>query len=468
MTYMPEVEVEAPDDLGFRKVVVNGKNAGKARSPAELHRILGHHGVPFPHDIHWVGGGEDVWPDHPVRRRTTIAFMAIGLLGVAALLAYLGVEDVFSALGYGWRIAGLVFLLLGLMELGAALAAADYWHKRWMKHSGTVVLFGYLIAFVVGVLLLCVQLIDEVSVAHVLAWTALVLWSSVALVVLVRERIWKELLHPRRIAVGAIVPTVLAISSVVYSQFYVPYTTSPMVESAAEIRMASLDTGRTKMYLTVHLYVKNSGKIPVYVLGGVYWVHGRLARGSSYEPIHPAEFVKPTGLVLNPGEEFAKDEVVEIKEPCGFRYEAVRVRPEVYVARKDRMTLISSEYEHSGRYRGKLKEEGKDKDPEGPTGEYFRYQASISNSNEILDVIRGPQRVTLWWVLHGARPYMYADVTPSGERKKIDFNDPVGNKEANDRYGLVRLPGSVTQASFVELLKRAQTVCSTQPSRPGS
>ncbi|MCJ1678807.1 YIP1 family protein [Streptomyces sp. APSN-46.1] len=462
MANTPVVTVGAPDDLGLRRVVINDKTAGKVRSPGELQRLLRHAGIAFGHDIHWLGGDSTVWPDRPWRRRTIGTLMAVGLLTTCLMLVKIGIADILNALTYAGRLAGATFLFLALVEMIAAVATLDHWRKRQIKHSGIAVLLGASIALGFSFMMLIVQIGSRVYTRYFPLWIILTVWSVWALWILVRGRAWKGIRNPKRIAIGALVSAFLAITNLAYSQVYVPYVTSPLIQTAAEFRAPSLNREGTSMYLPVHLTVKNSGQVPVYILGSIYWIHGRSAKNLKYKLISSGEFVAPPGRTLNPGEELARDEVVVIKNPDKpSDVDAVKAQAEVYVVRKDRMKLMA-DYERSKKEAGNLRKEHKDDDPEGPSGEYRRYQSEISNSDEILNVMRGRQRITLWWVPNGSWPYIYADVAPPGERRPFDPNNPAANKEDRQRYGLEKVTGSMAQTPYGELLKKARAQPATE------
>ncbi|MFE9632154.1 hypothetical protein [Streptomyces sp. NPDC006463] len=455
MANTPVISVGAPDELGLRKVIIDGKYAGRVWSPRELQRLLTRAGVAFGHDIQWIGGDSTVWPDRPRPRRTVGTVMAVGLLTTSFVLAKIGIADTLDALTYGGRIAGVTFLALALIEVIAALATLDYWRKRQMKYSGALVLFGALVALGISSVLLIVQISGHVYNIYLLLWVPLTLWSSWALWILTRSRAWEGIRNPRRIAIGALVPALLAVTNLTYSQFYVPYVTSPLVQSGAEFRAPSLDKDRKTMYLPVHLYVKNSGQVPVYVLGSIFWIRGLPKSDDKYTQIDSDEFVKPPGRALNPGEEFAQDAVIEIHNPGTANYEAVSAQTELYVIRKDRM-IMSADYEHSWKNAKTYIPKGEDV-PKGPPGAEFRYQSGISNSNELLNVTRGKQCVTLWWVKDkDGVTFIHVVVTPPGQRKADLLTSSNKNKSTMDRYGLTKVRGSMAQTPFVELQEKAQ------------
>ncbi|MFC9294491.1 hypothetical protein ACFTWH_14555 [Streptomyces sp. NPDC057011] len=457
MANTPVVAVGRPDDLGFRKVTIDDKPAGKVRCPRELDKLLRHAGLAAGHEIDWHGGDGTVWPDHAWRRRAYGALMAAGLLATAYVFVLIGISDTFNALTYAGRLTGFTFFLAALIEVVAAAATVDYWQERHIKHSGILILIAVAGSLAANLVLLFVQIRGRTYTHWLWLWLTLIPWSIWALRVLIRSRAWKGLQNPRRIAIGVIISTFLALANTAYTQIYVPYATSPLVQSTAEYGSPSLNEERTKLFLPVHLHMKNSGQIPVYVLGSIYWIRGRLADSKTYELITSDEFILPSGRPLNPGEEWSEDEVVTIKDPENkdFPYEAIKVETEAYVARKDRMA-ITDEYLYSRKGSQALEKAHQENDPPGPEAPYYRYQSVISNSNEILNMTRGRQRITLWHTTSKSYPYLYANVAPPDERKPFDPNNRNANQENARRYGLTKARGSMTQKPFAEILESAQ------------
>lgn len=457
MANTPVVTVGAPDDLGLRKVLIDGRSVGRVWSHKELRKLLRRKGVSDGHPIRWLGEGSAVWPDRAGRRRTIRFFMVVGLLATAYPLFQIGVSDSGDALTYGGRIAGVTILVVAGVELVAAGAAVDYWGKRRWRYSGLAVLTGVVISLLSSVSLLVLQ-IGERFTSYTVKGILLGIWSLVALSRLVKYRAWEGLRNPKRVAIGVIVSTLLAGSNLAYSQIYLPYVTTPLIQSGAQFKESNMQKIGEPMYVTVHLYVKNAGEVPVYVLGSIYWIHGGPAtppdiRTTDYDLIYDGEFVTPVGRVLNPGEEVAQDAVVEIKDPGKRHYEAIRAQTEVYVIRKDRM-ILAPDYERSGVGGERLKKDAEEGDP---VGARFRHRSEIENSSEILNMARGQQRLTVWRVASGVWPRIDVDVSPPGERIVFDPRNPLANADAIDRYGLTRVRGSTAQTPYPELLEKASS-----------
>ncbi|MFJ8213712.1 hypothetical protein [Streptomyces sp. NPDC096033] len=458
MANTPEVSVGPPDDLGWRKVTIDAKCTGKVRSPRELQRLLQDAGLMPGHPVHWLGGDRLFWPDKTARRRIIGSLTFIGFLLTAGLLLRIGWKDSQNALTFGERLAGYSVLAAAVVELIAALAALDYWHKRKRSYSGAIVLVGALIVFLCTSSLLLLQ-IDE----RFTRWSAIAISFLIGSILvgidLIRSRAWKGLRNPRRIAIGAIVPTLIACINLAYTQLYVPNVTSPLIMSGAEFREASLDRAKAVMRVTVHTYVKNNGSIPVYILGSIYWVHGGPAnditqsKDPAYTLIYDGEFVTPVGRELDPGEEITQDTVIEIKDPERLNYEVLRAQTEVYSIRRDRMTL-PPEYAQSRIYGKALEREGKWR-PDEPGEVKYRDASKISNSSEILNIARGQQYIRVWRLLFGNWSRIEVAVSPPGDTITLDSSDPHYRQRLIDRYGLSLARGSMAQTPFKRLLEKA-------------
>ncbi|WP_157879622.1 hypothetical protein [Streptomyces yangpuensis] len=462
MENKPNVVVGPPDDVGLRKVVVDGKPTGKVWSPRELQRVLHRAGVTSEYEIEWRGGDGTAWPAQSWGRRITGAAMAVGFLATAAICTWIGLKDSFDALTFAGRVTGFFFLFMAMMELIAFVAVFDYWRKRKTRHSGPALLFGAMVEFFVGAVLLLMYVANRETPSDpqcLALYIGLVLCSSWSLWVLCRRRVWKVLHNPGRIAVGAIVSTLLVVTNLAYTQVYLPSVSRPLVQGVSEIGLPSLNQDGTKMFVRVRMRLKNSGEVPVHILGSIYWIHVKLASDPKdrFKLIKPGELIKPPGRELNPEEEITEDVVVEIKDPLKLDYEAVTAQISAYAFRQDRMTM-DADYGRSGKWRGKLKKEGKDDEPPGPTPvnkDYFRYQSNISQSSELLNMTRGRERVTVWW-LYRSRPVVYVDVASPGEKKVFNLNDPTEQRRAADRYGLAFVRGSMAQTPYPQLLREAQ------------
>ncbi|MFE1788235.1 MULTISPECIES: hypothetical protein [Streptomyces] len=454
-----DVSVGAPDGAGRRQVLIDGDVVGEARSPGQLRRILQRAGVPPDHPVYWRGADSTVWPRAGWRR--TIAFVMIaGFVATAVPLFQIGLADSGNALTYGGRIAGVTVLFAAVVEVIAVGAAVNYWYwnKPPWRYSGAVVLAGVAISLLCSISLLLLQIGEHFN-KYTAVGIILGTWSLAALIGLVKCRAWKGLRNPKKIAVGAVVSALLASANLAYSQIYLPYVTTPLIQSGAEFKEASLRKDQDRMYVTVHLYVRNAGRVPVYILDSIYWVHGGPAniegvKTHRYELIYDGDFVSPVGRVLKPGEEIAQDEVVQVLNAEKKNFEVIRAQTEVYAIREDRVKM-GPDYSRSGIGGRDLQMETEKGDP--PSVKY-RYRARISNSSEILNVTRDEQRITVWRTASPEWPGIVVDVSPPGERIAFDPLNPYANEKAIDRYGLAQVRGSTVEVPYAELLEKAGAV----------
>ncbi|MFG2235517.1 hypothetical protein ACGFNX_36895 [Streptomyces sp. NPDC048723] len=463
MEIKPHVVVEPPDGNGLRKIVIDGKPAGRVWSHHELQKILQRAGVAPDADIEWRGGNYMVWPAHSWGRRIAGSVMAVGFLATAAMCLWIGMKDSLDALTFAGRVTGFLFLFMAAVELIAAATCFDYWRNRKKKYSGPVLLLGAVIELFVASVLLLMYAFNRDRPSYTLClalWIGILVCASWSLWVLCRRRVWTVLRYPGRIALGAIVSTLLVITNLAYTQVYLPSMSRPLVQGSAEIGMPTLNKEGSTMYLRVRLRLKNSGEVPVHIIGSVYWIQAKRASDGpkdKYKMLKPGQLVNPPGRQLSPQEEILEDVVVEIKKPETTGYEAITAQVQAYAFRQDRMT-VDATFKDSGKWRGKLKKEGKDDDPPGPlpaNKDYFRYQSAISQSSELLNLTRGRERVTVWW-LYRRWPVVYVDVASPGDRKHFNLNDPKEQRQAVDRYGLALVRGSLVQTPYTELLKVAQ------------
>ncbi|MFJ8214070.1 hypothetical protein [Streptomyces sp. NPDC096033] len=462
MANTPVVAVGAPDAFGWRKVTIDDKPVGKVRSPRGLQKLLRRSGIPFSFDIRWHGGDSTVWPDHTCRRRICALLVAIGLLATAYVFVRIGISDAFTALTYPGRITGVIFLLLTVTEMAAAAATFDYWGKRRIRYSGTLILVAAAASLCASVVLLFVQIRGGRYTHWLLLWCVLIPWSLWALSVLIHDRAWKGLPNPRRIAIGVIISTLLAFANLAYTHVYIPATTSPLMEITPVFGAPALNEERTKLFVPFHIQVKNTGRIPVYVLGSIYWVRGQPAGAKPQDAarqrvIKSDEFIQPSGRPLNPGEEWEEDEVAVIDRPAEAPYETIKIETEVWVARKDRMA-INDDYVTKRKDWTVVQNEKTDKLPPGPDPPYYRYQGIVTNSNEILNMTRGRQRITLWHTTDPARPFLFVQLGPPEENKPFHPRYSPKERRNHGRYGLVPVRGSMAQKPFAELLEKAKAL----------
>ncbi|RSS68502.1 hypothetical protein [Streptomyces sp. WAC06614] len=274
--------VEPPDGRGLRRITIKGEVVGTAWSLRDLRKILGR--LDYPEDmdlddhsqVDWRGGDSSVWPDdRGWKRHVVVALMLVGLLGSLALHAVIGWADALGALTFAQRLVGVLFLLAALVQAVALPAAVDHWGSRQVRLSGALVLLSVLMTLATTTLLLFLWLQERERVAAVLLFLALWLWALWALRVLIREKVWRGIPHPRRFAAGVTVTALLTALSLGYSSIYQPLVAPYHVILNAEFGTPRTDADSPYIHVPLKLYAKNDGGIPLYIVVDDFTVYGK-------------------------------------------------------------------------------------------------------------------------------------------------------------------------------------------------
>ncbi|MFI8192063.1 hypothetical protein ACIF8T_25320 [Streptomyces sp. NPDC085946] len=478
MSIRPWVIVEAPDRRGLRRVVVGGETVGSVWSLRELRRLLVGIGCPEDTDLEdpasvcWRGGGSGTWPDRAGRRRATIVLMAAGMLASMVLNAVVGWPDAHGALTFAQRLSGGLFVLSGLVEGAAAVAALDYWGKRQAKSSGAVVLVGVLVALTTDSLLLFLWADEREYTPYLLVFTPLWCWSVCALWLLVRERAWRGMPRPKTFAAGVVATALLTAVSLAYSTLYQPAAAPMHFMLKADFGTARTDSLRLLMHVPLKLHVKNSGGIPVYVVIDDYTVYGRSAEYSEgadrleewkrsldeREPEDAERYVNrltfrkiSSGRLFRPGDwlevgqEFSMERVVQI--PTTTEFDRLDVVLQVTYMRKDRGKIDVTQFRR--RHRSWDKAEGRYYCAPEKCGEEIYYHGRVRHNNNLVNVTRKPRYVTAIWSLREPPRYSISS---------FDFKGKVALSEERrdlERYGAATASVE-SEVSVAELLGSAE------------
>jgi hypothetical protein len=431
MSIRPWVVVEPPDSRGLRQVTVDGETVGSAWSLGELRKILGRLGCPEDLDLEdpaslcWRGGDSGTWPDRAWRRHATKVVMIAGLIASMALNVVVGWPDASGALTFAQRISGVLFVLSGLMQGAAAIAALDYWGRRQFRASGAIVLLGALIALATDSLLLFMWLEEMEYTRHALVFMSLWCWSLCALWLLVREKSWQGVPKPKSFAAGVVATALLTALSLAYSTMYQPAAAPMHFTLKAEFGKARADRSLPFIHVPLTLYMKNTGEIPVYIINDIFTIRGRGAvysrypdRGDlvrewresagvgsklgeaerhvknvTYTTLSSGHFYGP-GKQLETGQEYTLKHVFQI--PKDASYDIIGVDLQVSYMRKDRGKLDMETFgtphyswnEMDGRYYCP---------PERGCRPHLIYHGRLRHNNNLVNVTRKARYVTALW-----------------------------------------------------------------------
>ncbi|MGA5453828.1 hypothetical protein ACPCVO_45160 [Streptomyces umbrinus] len=341
------------------------KVVGAAWSLQELRKLLVREGFPEDMDlaecalISWRGAGSDTWPDSTSNRRLTAVTMAAGLIGSAIFLTIVGSEDAFGALTFASQVTGFFIFLAGMIQVLSAFAVKDYWDKRTVKYSGLTILVGVFIALVVHSALILLWCQEMDATLWVFTYMPLWVWSLVAVWIIVRERVWRGTPYPKQVTAGVLATTLLAGVNFLYSTAYKPYAEHVQISFTAKFGKPQLDQMMSVAHVPVTFSLRNTGKVPIYVIANTFAVHGRVsnfvagnkklerkredaerkvdselyAQSPEYRQIMNGLVVAP-GTSLGPGT--GQVDTVDVQVPKEAVYESLEVDGFVTVLRKDR------------------------------------------------------------------------------------------------------------------------------------
>ncbi|MEU3774703.1 hypothetical protein AB0F11_16150 [Streptomyces sp. NPDC032472] len=423
----PWVVVEPPDRRGLRRITIQDKTVGSAWSLREFRKVLRRLGYPDDMDLDdrsricWRGGDSGVWPDdRGLRRRVVIALMLLGLMGSLALHAVIGWADALGALTFAQRLVGVLFLLAGVVQAVALPAVVDYWGRRQVRYSGAVVLLGVLITVATTTLLLFLWLEEREFIVAVLLFLALWFWSLWALCILIRERVWRGIPHPRRFAAGVTFTALLTAVSLGYSSIYKPLVAPYHFVLRATFGTPQADADSPYIHVPLRLYAKNDGGIPVYIVVDDYTVWGistefsksgkglekwrGTEEGGWWTPEAEAfmEGVKPDvvasgqfqgpGSILDMGEEFSMERIVTL--PKNTAYETLNATLQFTALRQDRGKIDDRFTDARMSW---IAKEGKYYCPPDECGEHVIYHGRVRYNNNLVNITRKQRYVAAFW-----------------------------------------------------------------------
>ncbi|MEU1465757.1 Yip1 family protein [Streptomyces sp. NPDC005727] len=476
MSIRPWVVVEAPDGRGLRRVTIGNDTVGSAWSQRELRRILDRLGYPEldladPATVCWRGGDSGTWPDRALQRRVTGVLMAAGLLASAVLNGLIGWPDASGAQTFAQRLTGVLFVLSGLVQLAAAVAVFDHWGRRQSRISGAVVLLGVLISLATDSLLVLMWLEETEYTPYMLAFMPLWCWSVWALWLLVRQRAWQGVPHPRTFAAGVFVPAVFTALSLAYSTMFQPAVAPIRLTLKTEFGTARADRTLPFVQIPLKLSVKNTGDFSVHVVIDDLSVYGRTAKYSergtsttetwrksfdendeeaelhvdqpSFTLISSERFYSP-GQVIEGGQEDTLEHVFQI--PRSAKYDVLYAMAQITYIKTDRGRIDADEF--SKPHPSWKKSEGRFYcSAENPCQPQLVHLARLRSDNNLVDVTRGARYVLAIWAPE--RTPVYSISSYHFQSKGIIFSQ---EKRERDRYGVATISAH-SEASMAELMK---------------
>ncbi|MEE1837452.1 Yip1 family protein [Streptomyces sp. SP17KL33] len=468
MSIKPWVIVESPDSRGLRAITIHGEKVDSAWSLRELRRVLRRLGYPDDMDLDdpscvlWRGGGSSTWPGKGWRRYAVMVLMVLGLLASLGLHVVIGWPDALGALTFAQRLIGVLILVAAAVEGLAAVAVIDYWGRRQLRISGAFVFLGVLIALATTSLLLFLWLEEHEFIPALPFFVSLWGWSIWATFVLIHNKVWRGIPHPKKFAAGVAVTAALSAVSLGYSTLYAPTAVPMHFKLKADFGTPRTSWNLPYIHVPLALYAKNDGQVPVYIVVDDYTVFGYSSKFSRdgqglQEWKHDDDYFEPAeaeryeseaggdivasgqfqgpGTVLDAGEEFRIEKVITL--PKDTKFETLDAKLQFAVLRQDRGRVNEYSFfarpswqEDEGRYYCQPEE----------CGERLLYHSRVSYNNNLINVTRKPRYVLAHW-----SPEEPADIFVSSyDFKKKGTSildaykklDPKDSDEERRRYGI--------------------------------
>ncbi|MDX3113224.1 hypothetical protein [Streptomyces scabiei] len=421
MSIRPWVVVDPPDRRGLRRVTINGNPVGSAWSLGELRKLLRRFGHPDDTDlenpscVYWRGGDSKTWPDRRWHRYGVIAPMLLGLLASMALHAVIGWPDALGALTFAQRLVGVLFLLAAAVQAVAAPAVVDYWGRRQSRLSGALVLLAVLMTLATTSLLLFLWLQEREFISGLLAFVSLWVWSLWASWLLVNERVWRGIPHPRKFAAGVTATAVLTAVSLGYSILYQPVSAPVHFILNAQFGKPQTSPDLPFVQIPLTLYAKNDGAIPAYIVVDDFTVFGRSAKFShagegldEWSEDAPAteryttkakDTVVATGPFGGPGTTLSSGQELKVEKvitlPKDTKYKTLQATLRFVFLRQDRGKVDDDFTDPKSSWD---KSEGKYYCPPGKCdGDYLIYHGRVRYNDNLINVTRKPRYVAAFW-----------------------------------------------------------------------
>lgn len=306
----------------------------------------------------------------PAARRWILTVAATLVLAASGLLyTRIGVAGLFQALTFSGRAIGAVIFACALVILGGAGAIGLLFviaiSRRKLSPAATSVVGGTVVAgaatlFVLSLVLFLIQGAALNFSAWLALWAALAAAAAVIFWSAIRARLPAP--NIKGLAGGLSVGLLLSLASFVYSDFYLPSSTAPLLTVAVSIGKASIDQGTATATVPVSVTIRNQQTVGVYILASYLDVAGRSFTGTS--PATPAAEAQAAeqgqpyqatgdsysynlieenpldgggGFFLNPNESFTASDAVTVSTPT--TYDAIQASYRLIIMRDDRFEV---------------------------------------------------------------------------------------------------------------------------------
>ncbi|MFF1443332.1 hypothetical protein [Streptomyces sp. NPDC058295] len=371
------------------------------------------------------------------------------------LLVVIGMPDMLEGLTFAGRVTGFLFVFAGVVQGAAAPAVLDHWGKRRVRYSGATVLLGTLIALAAESLFMLLWLQEREYTPYLLAYFPLWLWSLWALWLLILEKTWMGIPHPKSFAAGITTTAIIASANLAYSSMYQPASQPLLISLEAKFGEPTVDPRTSFIEVPLTLRARNKGKVPAYIINDDYSVWGhvvelsdnssglkdtkkameeetdsaRYARLPDYKTITAGRFVAP-GSTLDPGAEYTAERLIHI--PREANYNSLEIYFSLGLMRKDKGRINDWEFPYP--HRSWDKREGRFYCPPRDCEESLIYHSKVRHNNNIVNVTRRPRYVTTWWSVTPEDSTTDSSISSFHFQRRKEADEEEREREM-DRYG---------------------------------
>ena len=404
--------------------------------------------------------------------------LVVAVFGVSGYLYLrIGVENLFHSLTFPGKVIGAVLFTCSIVILAGAPAILRYQQLAWRSdatryqylvfgsdvsggkkpETGSIQTSGGFVVAAAGVLLTVssMLLIVQRYVGHVnpwwICWLVLVACSSLVLYRALKAGI--RLPNINRLVGGLSLALLISLTSIAYTDFYLPSEAAPLLSVSVAIKPATIDKHHKAAIIPISMVVRNSQNVGVYLLAAYYDVSGRketmshlswpklrtadskaqkrgrpfrrFVTDKSYDLLQEGPIGDHSEEFLNPGDSFTVSDTVTIPEPT--RYDAIEVAYQILIMRDDRYQLDPDFWDHgTAVWDDKTACHARKTLKAKKTLKYVYWQGDVSESSPLQQMLTASKEVYVEHhipTLHSSKPYtpkIRGQIEDAATKSRID------------------------------------------------
>jgi hypothetical protein len=367
----------------------------------------------------------------------------------------IGMENLFHSLTFPGKVIGAVIFLCSVMILigvpatlryqylvgrieatryqylipGGVVSGGEEPESKPIHTWGSLVVAAAVLSCTISVMLLLVQTIIGQPNLWWILWLVLVPSSILVLYHVLSAGI--RLPNVNRLIGGVSLALLISLTSIAYTDFYLPSEAEPLLSVSVAIKPATIDKHLKTAVIPISMVVRNSQNVGVYLLAAYYDVSGRteytthlsqsklraanssvqkqgrpfrrFVTDRSYDLLQEGPIGDRHEQFLNPGDAFTISDTVTIPEPT--QYDAIEVSYQILIMRDDRYQ-VDPAFWHPGTavWAGTGAAASKAK-----TLKYVYWQGNVSEASPLQQMLTAAKMVHVEHhtpAIHSSKPYV--------------------------------------------------------------